>query len=282
MVKDKHDKFIHTFLLYFVGMFRTQHPPNELFTDEPCEDEEEYFEEWEEPPRNMDKRDISRKQLDELLGKNMNDAVKQSINVDREDEEIHGDVLLEHADGTATTTEDLLNFDTITENVNLGMRDGTAEVQIKVRCERIVPMIRDDMYRKSSIIVTRNITIDLAATEERKLLYKNILRGINKPMLNDKAENNWGMTSKPVGDNKNLSMRETFKVYKQLMGIADTESPSHKHGDLIMERRMEQEEADIEDDNFLRAEGYPFTKKKQDDDTISFMSVATENSDILF
>ncbi len=38
----------------------------------------------------------------------------------------------------------------------------------------------EDMFKKSSVIVTRLIQIDMEATEERQRLYKRIMRGSNQ------------------------------------------------------------------------------------------------------
>ena len=56
-----------------------------------------------------------------------------SINVEREEEEIIGPLPLSHADGSASNTEGMLNFDAISEKVDLGMKDGAAQLAVKVR-----------------------------------------------------------------------------------------------------------------------------------------------------
>ncbi len=60
-----------------------------------------------------------------------------------------------------------------------GILDGKAQLAVKVRCERVVPIRGvDDMFKKSSVIVTRLIQIDLEVTEERQRLYHRIMRGM--------------------------------------------------------------------------------------------------------
>ena len=78
--------------------------------------------------------------------------------MDREEEEIIGPLPA----GDGGDADDLLNFDTVSEKVDLGLEGGNAVISVKVRCERIVP-IRGaaDMFKKSSVIVTRIIEIDL-------------------------------------------------------------------------------------------------------------------------
>ena len=111
-------------------------------------------------------------------------SVKQTNNVEREEEEILGPLPLNDAEGDMSDPEGLLNFDTISEKVDLGVLDGKAQLAVKVRCERVVPIRGvEDMFKKSSVIVTRLIQIDMEATEERQRLYSRIMRGSNQQMI---------------------------------------------------------------------------------------------------
>ena len=45
---------------------------------------------------------------------------------------------------------------------------GLARVTVRVRCERVVPIRGSvDLYKKSAVVVTRRIEIDLTVTDER-------------------------------------------------------------------------------------------------------------------
>lgn len=166
------------------------------------------------------------------------DSVKQRINVEREEEEIMGPLPVNHADGTDGDPSGMLNFDTISEKVDIGLQDGVAQLAVKVRCERIVPIRGiEDMFKKSSVIVTRLIEIDLGVTEERKRLYDNVMRGGSSQAM---LEGGGGRRPAPRGAERKLGTKETFKLYKMFMGIAEAEE-GRKHDKLNIEQRIEDE-----------------------------------------
>jgi hypothetical protein len=148
-------------------------------------------------------------------------SVRQNVHVDHEESDIKGEPHLHHADGSDATARDLLTFDTVSEDVNLGVKDGVAQVEVKVRCERVSPIEGSfNMWRKSAVIITRLIQIDLEASEERRELYRKILNNeLGKPMIDNKP------ASQPtfVNGEKILDKKQTFHVYSALMGIADEE-----------------------------------------------------------
>ena len=189
------------------------------------------------------------------------ESIKQSINIDREEEEIDGKLYLQHADGSGADASGLLNFDTVGEKVNIGVNKGLGQIEVKVRCERIVPMLGNpDMWKKTSVIVTRVIDIDLGSDERRAALNDRILKH-GKPMI---------MGSRQVGrhthitQEKKLNTKETFNVYKALMGIAEKDDKSK--GLMAPSAFSSQTEAP----NFVGVD---------DDDTASQISTA---SDILY
>ncbi|ELT93459.1 hypothetical protein CAPTEDRAFT_220792 [Capitella teleta] len=148
------------------------------------------------------KMSMSQFDVNTLLAGAPPDSIKQTINVEREEEEIMGPL----PDGQKAGPDGLLNFDTVSEKVDLGLVDGKAQVAVKVRCERIVPIRGvDDLFKKSSVIVTRLIEIDLQATAERRRLYQHIMKG-----------------SKEF-DNRKLNTKDTFKLYKTFMGLAEAD-----------------------------------------------------------
>ncbi|KAK7097221.1 platelet binding protein GspB-like [Littorina saxatilis] len=102
--------------------------------------------------------------------------IHQHIDVQHHNEEIYGDVHLIHADGTKAAAGNTSNFDSVHENVELMLKQGKAFVVIKVIAERIVPIDYEfNVWRKSQAIVTRNIEIDLKATEQRRRLYEHVM-----------------------------------------------------------------------------------------------------------
>ena len=161
-------------------------------------------------------------------------SVKQTINVEREEEEILGPLQVNDAEGEMSDPEGLLNFDTISEKVDLGILDGKAQLAVKVRCERVVPIRGvEDMFKKSSVIVTRLIQIDMEATEERQRLYSRIMRGSNQQMI-EGADSRF----RSRGGVRKLDTKETFNLYKTFMGVAEAHEGNERER-VKIERRIE-------------------------------------------
>ena len=72
-----------------------------------------------------------------------------------------------------------IDMDTIEEHVDLGINEsGIAAIAVKVTAERILPVDQEkNLWRKSSVTVTRTIEIDLMRCEETRVLYEKILKG---------------------------------------------------------------------------------------------------------
>ena len=161
-------------------------------------------------------------------------SVKQTINVEREEEEILGPLTVSDAEGQMSDPEGLLNFDTISEKVDLGILDGKAQLAVKVRCERVVPIRGvEDMFKKSSVIVTRLIQIDMEATEERQRLYSRIMRGSNQQMI-EGADGRF----RSRGGVRRLDTKDTFNLYKTFMGVAEAHEGNERER-VKIERRIE-------------------------------------------
>ncbi len=69
-------------------------------------------------------------------------SVRQTINVEREEEEILGPLEAEAA-GELSDPEGLLNFDTISEKVDLGILDGKAQLAVKVGFGSVTSFLGD-------------------------------------------------------------------------------------------------------------------------------------------
>ncbi|XP_074651457.1 uncharacterized protein LOC141906146 [Tubulanus polymorphus] len=149
-------------------------------------------------------------------------SVNQNVHVDREEEEIIGEPHLVHADGTIPSLDSIETFDSVSENVELGVKNGRAQVEVKVRCERTIPIWGTmDMWRKTAVIITRIIEIDLESNEESREWYKNMMsRPRGQAMIADGSS-----TGSFDADDRLLSRRETFNVYSELMGLAS----KHEH-----------------------------------------------------
>lgn len=245
--------------------------------------------------------------------------MKQTINVEREEEEILGPLPITHADGEESATEGLLNFDTVSEKVELGIVEGRAQLTVKVRCERVVPIRGvDDMFKKSSVIVTRLIEIDLEATAERRQLLENIMAGSSRKTLNESRSQ--------VRNSNRLGTQDTFQLYKTFMAMAEHEEGHSTKGQMHVEKRLEDQHhmpdhaefdfrtEDLDDhifgepvemefdtdeldqrlesqmvhgvSNGTRLETMPngrgYLVRGQDPDTISYRSAASDNSGIIY
>ncbi len=270
------------------------------------------------------KKELTEFEITRLIRNAPPGSVKQSINVEREEEEIIGPLPLNVAEGSSEQGPDggLLNFDTISEKVDIGIVNGKAQLAVRVRCERVVPIRGvDDMFKKSSVIVTRLIEIDLEVTEERRELLQNIMTASRRPAI----EAGSSKLRSRRQDGRHLSTKDTFKLYKAFMGMAEAEE-GRKHKTVI-EKRLEDDknlpehaefdyptEEILEDgafgdeiqmeydtdaleeqlENQIISEvsggatleelpgGKGYMMKTQDPDTISYMSAASEQSDILY
>lgn len=162
------------------------------------------------------------------------DSIRQSINVQREEEELIGPL----ADGNAP--ERMLNVDMVSEKVDLGLKDGVAQVTVRVRCERIVPIRGStDMFKKSSVVVTRIIEIDLTATEERRRLYQRVLHGSS---FLGRSTDSGGQVAPVTTTESKLNTRDTFDLYKTLMAMADADDARHVHQRrLQIDKELEEE-----------------------------------------
>lgn len=142
--------------------------------------------------------------------------IRQHIDVKHTNEEIYGDPRFTHADGTQGDLDYTKNFDSVSENVYLTMKQGKAYITIRVTAERILPIdIEFNVWRKSAAIVTREIEIDLSATEQRRRLYQSVM------------ETTTGGASGGFGGARSqetvLSGHETLDVFSKIMDIAEGE-----------------------------------------------------------
>ena len=280
--------------------------------------------EYAEGPRQsrQTKKELTEVEIRKLIENAPPGSVKQSINVEREEEEIIGPLPLNQDGSAAEGPDGLLNFDTISEKVDLGVAEGKAQLAVKVRCERVVPIRGvEDMFKKSSVIVTRLIEVDLQVTEERRQLLGSIMRASHRPAI-EAGPSRGGRSYQQGGQ---LSTKDTFKLYKAFMGMAEAEDNRTKQ--TMIEKKLEDErnlpeqaefnfptegiqenepfgdeiqmeydtealESKIENQIITDSSGGAMLEalpdgrghlmKTPDPDTISYMSVASEQSDILY
>ncbi|ESN91485.1 hypothetical protein HELRODRAFT_189700 [Helobdella robusta] len=114
-----------------------------------------------------------------------------------------------------TQVETALNVDAVSEKVELSLSNGIVTIEVKVRCERLVPIRgTSDMFRKSAVVVTRKIEIDMTVTPERKSMYETAV-------ALSKKQHGTQETSNKSSKCLRLSTKDTFELYCKLMEMAD-------------------------------------------------------------
>lgn len=126
------------------------------------------------------------------------------------------------------------------------------------------------MFKKSSVIVTRQIDVDLEATAERRRLLKKILRASHT-------------------DQKGrirLSTKDTFRLYRTFMGMAEQEE-GFRNQKIAVEEEVDERtrpsdlddlDLDLSDSDFDYRRNVSTKKGKIiDDDAISFQSAVSES-----
>jgi hypothetical protein len=146
-------------------------------------------------------------------------GIRQTVDVQRDEEQVIGPI--PDSDGQQPQPSVAVNVDAVSEKVDVSLEDGVARITVRVRCERIVPIrgVRD-MFKKSAVIVTRLIEIDMTATAERRQMYDRAVRL--------QAERSSGTAAAAK-----LSTRETFDLYKALTVIADQSSDGGEDGSSV-------------------------------------------------
>nr|KAG5706187.1 hypothetical protein BaRGS_019514 [Batillaria attramentaria] len=179
-------------------------------------------------PKPRKKQTLSALLLSKLANIDSKD-IRQHIDVQHHNEEIYGDVALVHADGTRAHNANTSTFDSVNENVELMLKEGKAFVIIKVIAERIVPIDWEfNVWRKSQAIVTRNIEIDLKATEQRRRLYEHVMetaghRGALEDSRGAGHYRQGDASSRLTAEDheRQLSSLETLRLFSQILEVAD-------------------------------------------------------------
>ncbi|KAK6172901.1 hypothetical protein SNE40_016470 [Patella caerulea] len=149
--------------------------------------------------------------------------IRQNIDVKHTNEEIFGDIEFINADGTPSSSNDTKNFDSVSENVDLTLRDGKAIVIITVNAERIVPIDYEfNVWRKSAAIVTRQIEIDLFANDQRRRLYQHVME-TSGPVGAIEDGFSYRRNSRTGENEKVLNSMQTLKLFTEILDVAEGE-----------------------------------------------------------
>ncbi|XP_063414935.1 uncharacterized protein LOC134696900 [Mytilus trossulus] len=142
--------------------------------------------------------------------------IRQSLDVKHHHEDIYGDPPLQQADGTSSKLITTSNYDTVTENVDLEMRDGKAIITVIVTAERLTPIDYEfHVWRKNQAIVTRVVEIDFYADEQRRVLYDRVMDRVDdEGYANNKRYSHY-TKRKPM--EVTLSSQDTLDLFNELM-----------------------------------------------------------------
>jgi hypothetical protein len=158
---------------------------------------------------------ISRLDVRSLLLNAPATSVRQTIDVERLEDEI----VIGPQTASSCAPVDLpsvgldcvmTDYDTVSEQVELNVTDnGLAVITARVRCERTVPIRGSaDMFKKSSVIVTKRIEVDLTVSSQRRTLWS-VIKGTTT------TSTSGAVTSHTLNDT------DTMNLYKKFMTLAD-------------------------------------------------------------
>jgi len=147
-------------------------------------------------------------------------SVRQSIDVDRLDDKLIDSLPHERPPRTSSDvspsgeTSPLDGYDKVEDQMDLDVKDGTAILTARVRSEKIVPIQGTrDLFKKSSVIVTRRIEVDLWVTPQRKSLHEMIVRRQRE----GRSHHN------PDDIIRGFTKKETEQLYRVFMSLTEYE-----------------------------------------------------------
>jgi len=147
----------------------------------------------------------------------------------------------------------MVNVDVVSEKIDVDVDDGVARVTVRVRCERVVPIRgSSDLFKKSAVIVTRLVEIDLTVSEERRRLYERVLERTAERQAQG-------------GGSGRLGTEDTFALYQALMGLADSDQTTSRER-LHIERLLDEQRTSAavlvdDDDVFLAPADRPVSRR---------------------
>jgi len=157
-------------------------------------------------------------------------SIKQTISVDRLEDELLDRLPPGHPSLTTNRYHDPNQYRDdevpsplddgyvkVDEKVEMDVKDGKAVVITKVKSEKIVPILgTEEIFKKSSVIVTRRIEINLMVTPQRKSLYELIVK---KQKSDDGGEYRGRRGSS--NQLRGLTESETEELYRVFTGLAE-------------------------------------------------------------
>ena len=106
--------------------------------------------------------------------------------------------------------------------------NGLAQVRVKIQCEKIVPVRGSaDIFKRSSVVITRIVEVDLTVTEDRRQLYQRIME----------------LRQEQSG---RLSNNDTFDLYKTFMALAKASNAGGEGDDGTVQQVRIDEQVDEE------------------------------------
>lgn len=154
--------------------------------------------------------------------------IRQTVDVEKEEEELIGPL----RGDSIKQVETALNIDAISEKVELSLLNGVVTIEVKVRCERLVPIRgTEDMFKKSAVVVTRMIDIDMSVSAERQATYKAAVNLSTKE-------------GSDISGGLRLGTKDTFELYCKLMQMADAANGTEEgllFGSVHIDKELEEE-----------------------------------------
>ena len=149
--------------------------------------------------------------------------IKQTVDVEKEEEELIGPL----KGPSRHQAETAVNIDAVSEKVELSLLNGIITIEVKVRCERLVPIRgTEDMFKKSAVVVTRMIDIDMTVSAERQAMFQAAV----------------AMSAQSSSsDHLRLSTKDTFELYCKLMQMADEAEEGLLFGSVHIDKELEEE-----------------------------------------
>jgi len=119
-------------------------------------------------------------------------------------------------------TSPLEGFVKTDEQIEIYVEKGRAILVEQVRSEKIVPILGTrEIFKKSAVIVTRRIEVNLMVTPQRKSLYDLMVQRMTETMGD-------GRRTKRGSLSDNLTQRETAELYKVFMLLAELKKETQR------------------------------------------------------
>ena len=134
-------------------------------------------------------------------------SIRQTIKVDKLDDDVIEESRYRRERGGRSG-------DHVSEHVDMDIKDGKAIVTVKIRSEDVSPVDSGGLLKRSTVILTKRLQVDLVATPYRRQFYDAISGG------------GGANAGKMASLGNTLSSAEVFELYKKFMAMAELDKRS--------------------------------------------------------